>query len=94
MKTCEAMILISDNPERWSMCGKQPTDLHHKLTRSRGGKKLDKLGETYHHIQLCREHHEWAHKSGMGYASGLLIDGYFMKGKYVGSDEYLKEKYG
>lgn len=89
------MVLVhNSNPERWTMCGKLNPDLHHKLTRARGGGELDKLGETYHHMYLCREHHGYAHDSNLGIAGGLLLEGYFMNGVYVGPDEYLSTKYG
>lgn len=87
---CEAMIPVNDT---WTRCGRTPTDLHHKLTRARGGSELDKLGETYHHMRLCREHHGVAHDQYTAFENGLLIDGYFMLGVYYGSDPYLKEKY-
>lgn len=66
------------------------------LTRARGGKLLDREGETYHHIALCRRHHSAA-DGRAAYEGGLLIDGYATteNGRvvYYGSDEYLREKY-
>lgn len=79
-------------------CGKVGAELHHKLTRARGGLILDAVGESYHHIYLCREHHGVAHDQGGGFAKGLLIDGYVTTEhgtpRYVGSDEYLSSTYG
>lgn len=102
MSRCEAMVLIK-SPTRpdglYHACGKEPADLHHKLTRSRGGLILDEAGETHHHLYLCREHHAHAHDEGHGYANGLLIRGYVIthtdgRPMYIGPDEYLSERYG
>jgi hypothetical protein len=80
-------------------CGRENADLHHKVTRARGGLILDKAGETYHHIYLCREHHNMAHDEGNAFARGLLIAGSVITGPdarplYTGPDEYLTEHYG
>lgn len=80
-------------------CGQQGADLHHKLTRARGGLILDKAGETYHQMYLCRTHHQKAHDEGSAYDAGLLIRGYVVTGAdnrpyYTGPDEYLNERYG
>jgi hypothetical protein len=67
------------------------------LTRARGGAILDEVGETYHKINLCREHHAWS-DGGQAYEAGLLIDGYVTKenGKvvYQGTNHYLRRHYG
>jgi hypothetical protein len=80
-------------------CGKENAELHHKLTRARGGILLDIAGETYHQIYLCREHHMMAHDEGNAFANGLLLAGSVITGRhggpvYMGPDEYLSEKYG
>jgi hypothetical protein len=101
MSHCEAMVLIKggSRPEgMYHACGKEPADLHHKVTRARGGKILDDAGETYHHLYLCREHHNVAH-SEPAFDNGLLIMGYVtthLDGKplYQGPDSYLSEHYG
>ena len=103
VQRCEA--LVSQQKRRgkhfevmFVPCGKTGAELHHKLTRARGGLILDAVGESYHQIYLCREHHGVAHDQGGAFAKGLLIDGYVTtehgRPRYVGSDEYLLSKYG
>ena len=93
---CEAMVKVRNT---WARCGRTPTDLHHRLTRGRGGAVLDAVGETYHHMRLCRSHHEMA-DGAVAYETGLLIDGYVRScGKcgqpfYQGTDVYLTGRYG
>ena len=57
---------------------------------------LDAVGETYHHLALCRTHHMLV--DSYGSKSGLLIEGYaYRDGIYLiysGPDQYLTEKYG
>ncbi len=91
---CEAEIVLGD--DHVVTCGQIPAHIHHMLTRARGGLLLDKVGETYHHIRLCARCHTLAHDDP---TTGLLIDGYVSSGlegqpEYIGSDEYLTEKYG
>ena len=101
MSHCEAMILIKTlrRPEgMYHQCGTEPADLHHKVTRARGGLVLDRAGETYHLMWLCREHHRTAHDEP-AFDNGLLIRGYVTTGPddtpvYTGPDEYLSEHYG
>lgn len=80
----------------WVRCGKTPVDDHHVLPRGRGGGVLDEVGETFHHLALCRKHHQEVDE--LGTSSGLLIDGYvYRDGIYIvysGSNEYLTTKYG
>jgi len=99
MRCCEAMIRI-EHPYRevWTRCGRSPVERHHRLTRARGGAILDKVGETYHLIDLCPAHHRMA-DGAVAYQNGLLLDGYVttsVEGEpvYVGSDPYLTELYG
>lgn len=93
---CEAMIPVG---RTWTMCGREPADLHHKITRARGGLILDQHGETYHQMRLCREHHGIAHDKP-AFKTGLLIDGFITtctrcrEPKYEGTDLYLTEHYG
>jgi hypothetical protein len=80
-------------------CGAEDAQLHHKLTRARGGLLLDKVHETYHHLYLCAEHHAVAHDEGSAFERGLLIRGNVISGPdghpvYLGPDEYLLERYG
>lgn len=101
MNRCEALVLmnsVSTNREMYVPCGALEADLHHKLTRARGGLLLDRAGETYHHMYLCRTHHGVAHDEGSAFERGLLIAGSVIMGidgqpKYTGPDEYLTEKY-
>jgi hypothetical protein len=90
---CQAMVLVAGV---WTRCWDMPTEDHHMLTRARGGRILDDVGETYHHIFLCRRHHANA-DGAEAYEGGLLIDGYVTRENgrvvYYGTDEYLKEKY-
>lgn len=91
---CEAMVQVR---EVWTRCGRRPADLHHRLTRARGGLILDKIGEDYHLMYLCRAHHNVAHDEGSAFENGLLIEGYVVSTaqgvQYSGPDPYLKEKY-
>lgn len=93
---CEAMVHVG---RTWTRCGRTPTDLHHRLTRARGGAVLDEVGETYHHMRLCRSHHQMA-DGAVAYETGLLLDGYVTTCKkcqqpiYAGSDVYLTGRYG
>ena len=101
MSRCEAMVLVRTSTTSKPMyvcCGAQPAHLHHKLTRARGGLLLDKVGETYHQMHLCPEHHAVAHDAP-AFDNGLLLRGYVVSGAsgrpfYTGPDEYLTEKYG
>jgi hypothetical protein len=100
MSRCEAMVLYkTSRGDRYAACGRDGADLHHKLTRARGGLILDAAGETYHHLYLCREHHQVAHDRAQAFESGLLIHGYVITGpsntpQYTGPDAYLTEHYG
>lgn len=102
MKRCEALVLtegVSSRGPRYVPCGREPADLHHKLTRARGGLILDDAGETMHHMYLCREHHGVAHDEGGAFEAGLLIRGSVVthadgRPYYTGPDEYLTEMYG
>lgn len=57
---------------------------------------LDQVGETAHHLALCRGHHRLV--DDYGEESGLMIDGYAYRDGpylvYVGPDEYLTAEYG
>jgi len=90
---CEAMIRLNDD-DVWTRCWGGPVDIHHMLTKARGGRVLDDAGEDYHLIACCRVCHNGAHNS-----NGLEIDGYVITGAdgspvYSGTDEYLTAKYG
>lgn len=82
----------------WTRCFREPIEVHHRLTRARGGGLLDELGEIYHLIALCHQHHRNDADGGLAYESGLLLDGrmYYAGGVYwyEGSDAYLKDNYG
>lgn len=93
---CEAMK--SNSKGIYSRCWMYPVEIHHLLTRARGGDVLDQAGETYHLIALCKSCHR-ASDGGDAYLGGLLIEGYVTwnqsktKPMYVGPDMYLSQKY-
>lgn len=94
---CEAYVQVGDgHPYR---CPHMATDIHHLLTKGRGGENLDKVGETYHLIHLCRECHSTA-DGGEAYKSGMLLEGrvvwdrFLSKPVYTGPDDYLRKTYG
>lgn len=97
---CEALIWVSSatRGKVRARCGCKG-QVHHALTRSRGGDLLDRVGETRHLVCLCHQHHEWVHKNtGRAAQVGLYILGQaFLDGIYLvydGDNEYLSEKYG
>lgn len=100
MHRCEALVLTLRTEKRKPMyvpCGREDAQLHHKLTRARGGLILDRAGETYHQMWLCSEHHAVAHDAP-AFENGLLLQGYVITGPdgrphYHGPDEYLAEHY-
>lgn len=93
---CEAMVLTG---AVWTRCWDKPIEIHHLLTRARGGHILDYINEYYHLIALCRAHHLDA-DGEHAYLGNLLISGYVQWDKqkkwpvYTGPDIYLSEKYG
>lgn len=91
---CEAMVFIEASG-RWTRCGKTPPQIHHMLTRARGGEALDEAGETYHLVVLCPRCHKVAHEDR---STGFILDGYVQRTNdgpfYVGDDKYLRENYG
>jgi len=94
---CEAMVLVDRmNKPVWTRCGKKDIEVHHALTRGRGGAILDEMGESLHLIVLCREHHRAA-DGEEAYEGDLLIDGWVERANgrvvYHGSNPELKEKY-
>lgn len=93
---CEAMVQTKRGI--WQRCWKSPVEVHHMITRARGGAILDAANETYHLIALCPDCHR-ASDGEMAYAGELLIDGYVTTDNlgnpvYNGSDEYLSKRYG
>lgn len=90
---CEAMVAVG---RTWTRCWKDPVEVHHRLTRGRGGALLDELGEIYHLIALCSDHHRDA-DGAEAYIGGLLIDGMMCRNGdrvfYVGTDPYLSARY-
>ena len=93
---CEAEVEVRGV---WTRCFTSPVEVHHALTRARGGDVLDSAEETYHLFALCLRHHRRAHEPG-GYRAGLMIEGYVTIDRltnrpfYVGPDEYLRGHYG
>ena len=103
MRRCEAMIgmgLESSSKQSYAPCGVENANNHHRLPRGRGGKILDKAGETYHLMDLCAIHHKYAHESTDAFKGGLMLEGYVTTcpqcglPRYVGPDVYLTQKYG
>jgi len=102
-RRCEAEVEWSDPKSKrfrttWLRCGAPATDIHHMLTKARGGRNLDRVHEIYHLIHLCR----LCHNQSVGqdaYDGGLLIDGSVSwnrltnRPEYTGTDPYLKRKY-
>lgn len=96
---CEAMVRVwTGTTYLWTRCYRTPIEVHHRLTRARGGNLLDELGEIYHLIALCHAHHRNEADGQYAFESGLLLDGrmYYSGGVYwyEGSDQYLKDNYG
>lgn len=94
---CEAVVVNEQQSVEYR-CQEEATDVHHMLTRARGGMILDNAGETAHLLHLCRKHHNYAHGKD-GAESGLMIDGYVTSGQdgspvYTGTDPILLDKYG
>lgn len=96
---CEAYLMLGDTVH--TRCWVSPTEVHHALPRSRGGRWLDKAGETHHLVDLCHHHHREAEKERPdAYQKGLLISGYvtwdalLQRPVYTGPDTYLTKTYG
>lgn len=94
--SCEAMVQVK--PGIWARCWQKPVEIHHLLTRARGGHILDRVGEIHHLICLCYQHHSMS-DGQEAYDGDLLIDGYVKTGKngrpvYQGTDIELTRKYG
>lgn len=68
-------------------CSRRGAEIHHMLTKARGGRVLDSVGETIHLIHLCQPHHRAA-DGGRAYEAGLLIDGYVQLDKVTGRPRY------
>lgn len=81
----------------WTRCFTAPVEVHHALTRARGGDLLDRAGETVHLYALCLRHHQDAHRDG--YTNGLMLQGYVSLDSatgrvfYSGPDPYLQVTY-
>lgn len=93
---CMAMVEVP-HLKVWTRCFTLGVEVHHLLTRARGGDLLDEAGEIDHLIALCPTHHRYAHGPG-GRAAGFLIDGFVLKDYdgsiyYHGPDEGLSKKY-
>lgn len=68
-------------------CTRPAMEIHHMLTKARGGRVLDKMGETIHLIHLCWEHHRVA-DGYKAYEAGLLIEGSVVTDKLTGRAVY------
>lgn len=80
-------------------CTNPASDIHHMLTKARGGEALDRVQETYHLLHLCRPCH-LASDGASAYEGGFLIEGsaiwdsMMQKPIYSGPDTYLTKAYG
>jgi hypothetical protein len=80
-------------------CNNVASDIHHMLTKGRGGAALDRVHETYHLLHLCRSCHQ-ASDGAEAYEGGFLIEGsaiwdtLHQRPRYTGPDEYLTKEYG
>ena len=96
---CEAIITVMAwDREYTGRCRNRATEIHHRLTKARGGDLLDKVGETYHLIHLCPSCHR-ASDGAQAYLDAMLIEGsvtwdkLYDRPMYVGPDEYLSKRY-
>lgn len=93
---CEALLEVM--PQVWTRCGKHPVEVHHRLPRSRGGLLLDAVGENYHLLALCRDHHKHAHESNDAFYTGMMLAGRVLtqddRPVYDGPDRFLRGRYG
>lgn len=93
---CEALVRVYTGT--YTRCWKTPVEVHHLLTRGRGGDVLDAVKETYHLAALCPACHRAA-DGAEAYAGGLLTEGYVLWNSdktwpvYTGPDDYLSRKY-
>lgn len=97
---CEAFVTYSlYGSNQTHRCTNAATEVHHLLTKARGGANLDKVGEDYHLIDLCSACHA-ASDGGDAYVGKMLIEGDVQWDKiqnrpvYRGPNEYLKREYG
>lgn len=80
-------------------CSNPATEIHHMLTKARGGRALDQANETYHLLHLCSPCHR-ASDGAEAYEGGFLIEGSAIwdsltqRPVYTGPDEYLSKEYG
>lgn len=100
MQRCEAEVERGGGQTSlWSRCTNPASDVHHMVTKARGGHHLDDVWETYHLIALCRECHDRC-AGETAYEGGMLIQGHVTWDRlarrpvYNGPDEYLTQKYG
>lgn len=95
---CEMMIDYG-NGLGAHRCGNPASEIHHMLTKARGGVALDKAYETYHLLHLCGPCHR-ASDGAEAYEGGFLIEGSAVwdslsqRPVYTGPDEYLTKEYG
>lgn len=96
---CEVIYQIEEpsGATTYKRCAKPASDIHHMLTRARGGQLLDAAGEIYHLLHVCRPCHQ-ACDEPEAFDSGLMIDGHVYSDQfgtpvYVGPDAYLSLHY-
>lgn len=92
---CEAFIVTQMGAFR---CGAKATEIHHMLTKGRGGEHLDPFTH-YHLLHMCSDDHR-ASDGGDAYEGGLLIEGSVQWDKledrpiYTGPDPFLSKYFG
>jgi hypothetical protein len=84
---CEVFVEYENSALR-GRCTRKGMEIHHMVTKARGGVVLDNAYETAHLIHLCREHHAWS-DGKQAYDAGLLIEGYVTTDKQTGRPKYL-----
>jgi 5-methylcytosine-specific restriction endonuclease McrA len=82
----------------WTRCTSRSVQVHHKITRARGGELLD-TWTIYHLADLCVRCHITAHRP-VGLKLRLMLPGSVLTNKvtgkpvYTGSDPYLSSHFG
>lgn len=89
-------------------CARRGAEVHHRLSKGRGGRSLDRVDETIHLAHLCRPHHRaatdgadfnvtigwWEQILGVHAPGQAIYENALGRPLYVGPDELLTERYG
>jgi hypothetical protein len=93
---CESEVFVHGV---WLRCASPASDIHHLLTKARGGRNLDRVFEIYHLMHLCRACHAVC-DGAEAYNQGMLIQGNVTWDRltnrpiYQGPDWFLTQEYG